>query len=263
MTDMDIFLGKPVNRNFSQETLNAIENKLPIAWTYDWCEWSLNPVEQSVTPPPVEEPPVITLASPQAWNYEEWQSIWPVTLNATTNPGTWAPITSVTFSRWGSVIHTVPAPVIWWGSESYVDAWPFTSNTTFQANVVSWSWTDNSPQVRITFQPRVFRWFNPNASLTETEIESLNYNRLSWGRSGNYSFPDTVPSNYKYLCYPTRYWDLNLSSIPWPVQDPNWFDVPVNLIWVVSLTNWFWFTEDYNVYRSVFQLGWSDTWTVN
>ncbi len=212
---------------------------------------------------PVNQPPSISLASPQAWNYEVWQSIGPVTLNANTAPGTWAPITAVSFFANGSNIHDVPTPIPGWWSEQYVDPTVYTTDTNFTATVTSWSGTTTSGSVNIRFQFRIFRWFNPNTTINEAWIQWLNYDSLENNFPGLYSFTDAIIWQYKYFCYPASLWDLDLTpGTTYAIRDSLNFPVPVQLQWTVPVTNSFWLTQNYNVYRSVNILWGTADWTV-
>ena len=213
--------------------------------------------------PPVTTPPTITLSSPQSWIYEPGQNVWPVTLNAVTTAWTWAPITDVTFSQWWFPINSVPSPQPNGWNEQYIDPTIYTSNATFTATVTSWSWTWTSNSVTIRYQNRIYRWFNSATSIGEAEIEWLNYTVLQNNYPGTYEFTDNILSEYKYICYPTALWDLDLT--PWPnyaIKDSWWFPIPVIKQTNVTLTNAFGASIEYNVYRSSNILWWIATWTV-
>lgn len=200
---------------------------------------------------PVTTPPTISLSSPQSWNYEPGQTVWPVTLNATTTPWTWAPITSVVFREWWSPIHTVPSPQPNWWTEQYIDPTIYSADATFTSTVISGSGTWNSNQVNIRFLNRVYRGFNGNTSIDEAWIEWLNYTQTSSNYPWIYNFTDSILGQYKYFCYPSALWDLDLT--PWPnysIKDSFWFLVPVQKQANVFVTNVYWASIEYNVYRS-------------
>lgn len=106
-----------------------------------------------------------------------------------------------------------------------------------------------SRNLNVSWMWRVYWGNNANSSLTEAEVKALLGSALATGYSGTRSFA-AAAGNYKYVAYPssfgtaTHFTDAStMLAVP--------FEAPV----VVSVTNSFGVTTNYNVHRSTYQLG--------
>lgn len=198
--------------------------------------------------------PNVSLASPEAWTYVMWQSIWPINLNATTTK--WDnDIQSVEFFRWSTSINTIDPATAWWAVETYADAGPFTSDQTWHALVTDVTWLSNvSNNIWIHFSNYFYYGMSPNTTLTESDIIWLEDNTLRDNYTWVYALWAETWS-YKYFARPTRLWQPSDPTVDFIDNDTN-FPVPFQLqTGTISITNSYGFTEDYYVYRSVNVLG--------
>lgn len=115
--------------------------------SFDWCKF-VREKDWTTWPLPPAVAPSISLFSPQAGIYEPWNSVWPVSLNATVTPGT-NPVTAVNFLRGAINIQTSLATTA-------VDVGPFTTNTTWFANATDGSLTSNNASTSIVFYQPYF-----------------------------------------------------------------------------------------------------------
>ncbi len=197
--------------------------------------------------------PSVSLTSPQFGYYIMGESIWPINLAALTTKATYD-IEKVEFSRWWSLINTVDPATPGGGTENYADAWPFTTNQTWQARVYDDHWLSaNSNVWSIIFQNYLFRGMDGNDTIDEGQIEALEDSLAKASFPWVYSFA-SVLDEYKYFARPTRLWQPSDPTLDF-TDNGTGFPIPFQLqSWAVAITNWFWFTEDYYVYRSVNKL---------
>jgi len=222
--------------------VNVYDKVVAVSWG-----WSSSP-----PPPPVA--PTISLVSPQAWQYEIWQSVWPIVLNATTVAGT-SPIATVTYRRAWVGIFTNNSPIPTGGADTYTDLWPFTGDTTWNAVVSDGSLSWSSNNVSITFARRIFFGADPALAPDEAIVEALEGSSLKTVFTGTYACPGELWA-YKYIARPAV-----LGQVSDPTSDfkdaSTMFPIPFNAPVTVSVTNAYGLTQNYYVYRSVNVLGWA------
>jgi hypothetical protein len=97
----------------------------------------------------------------------------------------------------------------------------------------------------VNWQFRKFFGNDSNAGpLTEAQVEALSDNPLDSGFAGTYFFPSAA-GTYKYLAFPT------LWGTPSSFKDQaTLLTVPMEVAYIVNLTNAFGVSQDYEVYRT-------------
>lgn len=138
------------------------------------------------------------------------------------------------------------------------DVLGLTTKTLTNANIAAnTTWTisghsvdgDFTGSASLVFQPKVFTGRNTNASLTEAQVEALS-GQLKGSRTGVYSFASDSPPSYIYFAWPQSF------GLAGGFTDTSTnFNVAMEDVALLSITNSFGITMNYYVYRSTNQLG--------
>lgn len=104
-----------------------------------------------------------------------------------------------------------------------------------------------STTISRSWRPRIYYGTSLTTPLTEADIEGLVNNPLASGFAGTYSF---AAGGYKYFCYPSSFGTATVFT-----NTANGFNVPMEPVYVVSVTNIYGVTLNYNVHRSTNILG--------
>ena len=99
----------------------------------------------------------------------------------------------------------------------------------------------------ITWQWAIYYGESVTTPLIENNIEALRIKVLSGAFAGTYTF---VAGGYKYICYPS----VLGTATTFKDFDTN-LNIPFNALYIVSITNIFGVTTNYNVHRSVNIIG--------
>jgi hypothetical protein len=154
------------------------------------------------------------------------QNIAPVTtlLSNSANDGTEIVVTPTTYSA---------------GTSSTVTLYTITAYNSLNSpfsTTISRSW-----------RPRIYYGTSLTTPLVEANIEALANNPLASGFAGTYSF---AAGGYKYFCYPSSFGTATVFT-----DTGTNFNVPMEPVYVVSVTNIYGVTANYNVHRSTNILG--------
>lgn len=107
----------------------------------------------------------------------------------------------------------------------------YNSQNTLFSSTISRSW-----------RFRIYYGTSATTPLVEADIESLANNPLSSGFAGTYSF---AAGNYKYFCYPSSFG----TATNFKDSSTN-LDIAMETVYVVSVTNAFGITQNYNIHRT-------------
>jgi hypothetical protein len=108
----------------------------------------------------------------------------------------------------------------------------------------------NSPfstTISRSWRPRIYYGTSLTTPLVEADIEGLANNPLASGFAGTYSF---AAGDYKYFCYPSSFGTATVFK-----DTATNLNVPMEPVYVVSVTNIYGVTLNYNVHRSTNILG--------
>ena len=104
-----------------------------------------------------------------------------------------------------------------------------------------------SSTISRSWRPRIYYGTSSSTTLNEAGIEGLTSSPLASGFAGTYSF---AAGNYKYFCYPSSFG----TATTFKDSSTN-LDVAMEAVYVVSVTNAFGVTQNYNVHRTTNILG--------
>lgn len=104
-----------------------------------------------------------------------------------------------------------------------------------------------STTISRSWRPRIYYGTSATSPLVEADIIALANNPLASGFAGTYSF---VAGDYKYFCYPSSFGTATTFT-----NTANGTNVPMEPVYVVSITNSYGVTQNYNVHRTTNILG--------
>jgi len=108
----------------------------------------------------------------------------------------------------------------------------------------------NSPfstTISRSWRPRIYYGTSATSPLVAANITALANNPLAAGFAGTYSF---AAGNYKYFCYPSSFGTATVFT-----DTGTNFNIAMEPLYVVSITNAFGVTANYNVHRTTNVLG--------
>lgn len=171
------------------------------------------------------------------------------------NPSNISPNTGIQNTSIPGATFTNPNPINLVGSGSFTLNVPVSSfltspgsmNISLQGtNIQSGTFNGSG---NMNWRYRIFYGNQPNTSLTEAEIEGLSSNFLASNSSGTYSF-SAGPGTYKWICYP-----VSMTLLTNFIDTGTNFNVPFEPPVIVSVTNPYGVTTNYNCHRSTNFLG--------
>lgn len=167
-------------------------------------------------------------------------SVSPSGVQGTSIPGaTFTLSNPITLTGSGSFTLTIPVSVTLVSPGSY--------NVSLQGTNTNAS--NFSTSGSMNWRYRIFYGNQANTSLIETEVEGLANTPLSATSVGAYSFP-AGPGTYKWICYPA-----SMTTLTTFIDISTSFSVPFEAPTIVSLTNPYGVTANYNCHRSTNALG--------
>lgn len=207
---------------------------------------------------PFQAPAFTSFTSSLFTTYEVGQALTSglATVNySISNPSNISPNTGLQSTSIPGATFTNPNPINLSGSGSFtlnvpVSSFltsPGTMNVSLQGTNTQ-SGTFNSSGT-MTWRYRVFYGNQANTSLVETEVEGLASNLLAANSPRTYSFP-AAPGTYKWICYPS-----SMTLLTNFVDTGTNFSVPFESPVVISVTNPYGVTTNYNCHRSTNFLG--------
>ena len=104
-----------------------------------------------------------------------------------------------------------------------------------------------STSISRSWRPRIFYGTSATTPLNEAGVEGLLNNPLASGFAGTYSF---AAGDYKYFCYPSSFGTATVFK-----DTATNLGVAMEPLYVVSITNTYGITANYNVHRSTNLLG--------
>jgi len=104
-----------------------------------------------------------------------------------------------------------------------------------------------STTISRSWRPRIYYGTSLTTPLVEADIEGLLNNPLASGFAGTYSF---AAGDYKYFCYPSSFGTATVFK-----DTATNLNVAMETLYVVSVTNSFGVTANYNVHRTTNILG--------
>lgn len=122
-----------------------------------------------------------------------------------------------------------------------------TTTTLYTISAVNTSGSSFSTTISRSWRPRIYYGTSATSPLTAANVVALANNPLSSGFAGTYSF---AAGNYKYFCYPSSFG----TATTFKDSSTN-LDVAMEALYVVSITNAFGVTQNYNVHRTTNILG--------
>lgn len=138
------------------------------------------------------------------------------------------------------------------GTEAFVLANTYSAGTSTTTTLYTISAVNSlgsifSTSISRSWRPRIYYGTSLTTPLTEANIEALANNPLASGFASTYSF---AAGDYKYFCYPSSFGTATVFT-----NTANGTNVPMEPVYVVSVTNIYGITSNYNVHRSTFVLG--------
>lgn len=121
------------------------------------------------------------------------------------------------------------------------------STTLYTISAKNTHGTTFNSSISATWYPKIYYGTNINTPLIASDITALVNNPLAGGFAGTYSF---ASGNYKYFCYPSSFG----TATTFKDTSTN-LAVPMETLYVVSVTNSYGININYNVHRSTNILG--------
>lgn len=187
--------------------------------------------------------PAITLATtPTATVEETGNTITSVVLNATTVKNA-NPITSVTFFRNASLIHTQASPLANGGLESYTDTTPVTTNAAYTAKVGDGTTVVTSNTQTFSFVSAYY--FGVAAPALSIATDGGGLTKLIQANSASTATSNSPVAQVYYFAYPDSYPALT------SIKDPNGFEYiqDFTVTTGITVTNSFGQTNTYRKYE--------------
>ena len=122
-----------------------------------------------------------------------------------------------------------------------------TTTTLYTISATNTSGSSFSTNISRSWRPKIYYGTNAASPLNAAAIKALTSSPLASGFAGTYSF---AAGNYKYFCYPSSFG----TATTFKDSSTN-LDVAMETLYVVSITNTYGVTANYNVHRTTNILG--------
>lgn len=122
-----------------------------------------------------------------------------------------------------------------------------TTTTLYTISATNTSGNSFSTTISRSWRPRIYYGTSATSPLVEADIKGLTSSALASGFAGTYSF---LAGDYKYFCYPSSFG----TATTFKDSSTN-LDVAMETLFVVSITNTYGVTANYNVHRTTNILG--------
>ena len=231
---------RSINNNWGSSSVSYNWEIVNPSWTFSW-----NNIQDFVNLFfPSIDPTVSISTSPNNSLREYWNHVNnpTITANITEGSNPSAPMSSITFKRWTTEIHT-------WTDTSFQDTFTVETNTTYRVNIVDTEWRTATATKTYSFVYPFF-WWVANAWditdwITEADLTNLPWVSKSVSTKRNKNVTSSPNSQRFVFLYPESYW--NLTSI----IDQNWFetisDYNLSTITINSMLDWT--SQNYKFYE--------------
>lgn len=122
-----------------------------------------------------------------------------------------------------------------------------TTTTLYTISATNTSGSSFSTTISRSWRPKIYYGTSASSPLNAADIKALTSSPLASGFAGTYSF---LAGDYKYFCYPSSFG----TATTFKDSSTN-LDVAMETLYVVSITNTYGVTANYNVHRTTNILG--------